>query len=179
MTMLYKLANGQVKDEHYGLLLARLAQLPESVMDRAALVSETLTKQRELAKKRSHMYNMARRRRAVLRLVESLKEARDGRMEEGALKSWLARLQREFVARMETLGGEEGESQIEEGDAMSIDGEDEQTKDGDADEDTTVGGTEETGDRDEEREWETLRDETESDEDGVLDEDDCLNFAEI
>lgn len=170
--MLYKLADGRVKDENYGLLLARLAQLPESVVNRATVVSETLTKQRELAKMKSQMYNMVRRRRAVLRLVESLKEARDGRMDEAVLKSWLARLQREFVARMEVLGIEEGEEEGEqagEADAMLIDDEDEDGDEQMVDEHTTTkANTEENGSTAGEQEWEELFDGIEGDEDALL-----------
>jgi len=145
MTMLYKLANGRVKDENYGLTLARFAQLPQSVVSRAKIVSEALVNQRELAKQNSKKYNMVRSGRVILRFTEHLKEARDGRMENTALKRWLITLRTPFVARLEALGiGDEGvedESRTERGDTMST-----ATA-------TATDSNEGNGDWDEELEW--------------------------
>ncbi|CAZ85019.1 unnamed protein product [Tuber melanosporum] len=88
MTMLYKVTDGAVEDKNYGLTLARLVGLPQSVLDRAAAVSEVLVGR--------HEKNM-----------QTLIRARDGNMEEDALQPWLNRLQDEFVNRMAAWDAED------------------------------------------------------------------------
>jgi DNA mismatch repair protein MSH4 len=117
MTMLYKVKDGGVEDKNYGLTLARVVGLPRDVLERATLVSETLASRLEQNKRRPEAYNLSRRRRTVLELKEMLLEARDGTMEEGALKSWIAKVQEQFVARMTASTPEDcegvGEGQLE------------------------------------------------------------------
>ncbi|KAG0643376.1 muts domain V-domain-containing protein [Tuber brumale] len=107
MTMLYKVTDGAVEDKNYGLTLARLVGLPQSVLDRAAAVSEVLVGRLERNKRKSEATNLARRRNLVLTLKETLIRARDGNMEEGALQPWLSRLQDEFVNRMAAWDAED------------------------------------------------------------------------
>jgi DNA mismatch repair protein MSH4 len=102
------------------LALARVVGLPPDVLDRATFVSKTLSGKLEQNKRKSAAYNLSRRRRLVLKLKETLLQARDGMMEERALRSWLCKLQDEFVAQMtavpvdaEEEGGEEEEGEDE------------------------------------------------------------------
>jgi len=107
MTMLYKVTDGAVEDKNYGLTLARLVGLPQSVLDRAAAVSEVLVGRHEKNMRKSKATNLARRRNLVLTLKETLIRARDGNMEEDALQPWLNRLQDEFVNRMAAWDAED------------------------------------------------------------------------
>ncbi|KAA8909324.1 muts domain V-domain-containing protein [Sphaerosporella brunnea] len=111
MTMLYKIADGSVQDEHYGLILARLVQLPQGILDRATQVSAALTRRRDTSKKNSEAYQIARRRNLVLKLLETLVQARDGRLDDAALRSWLLRVQEDFVERMALIAEAETESE--------------------------------------------------------------------
>jgi len=99
MTMLYKIGQGYVKEEHYGLALARVVDLPPKVLEVAETVSKALDAQAAAKKKSSKAFALARRRKLVLGLKETLKQAESGPMEGKALLSWLRRLQDEFVRR--------------------------------------------------------------------------------
>jgi DNA mismatch repair protein MSH4 len=156
MTMLYKIADGSVKDDHYGLVLARVVQLPQSIIERATQVSMALTKRRDTAKKNSEAYRVARKRKLVMKLFETLVQARDGRLEDGALKSWLERVVEDFVERMGRLAGnadaEDGESDGGEDEEMVIEaGSEEQEEEGDDEnEDEEMEDDEEEDDEDDE-----------------------------
>ena len=103
MTMLYKVKQGFVKEEHYGLALARVVDLPPQVLEVAETVSKALEAQAEAKKKSSKAFALARRRKLVLGLQETLKQTESGPMEGKALLSWLRRLQDEFVRRMDQI----------------------------------------------------------------------------
>ncbi|KAF8543611.1 DNA mismatch repair protein Msh4 [Trichophaea hybrida] len=141
MTMLYKVADGSVKDQHYGLTLARLVHLPQQLLDRATLVSGTLARRQELAKKKSRAYHLAKRRNLVLRLMETLVQARDGRMQEDALKSWLTGVQEDFIENMAALqedannDEERRDDEDDEDEEMGEGSDDEDMMDGDGDDD--------------------------------------------
>ncbi|KAH8147392.1 uncharacterized protein LAJ45_08548 [Morchella importuna] len=113
MTMLYKVADGSVKDQYYGLALARIVGLPQDVLDKATLVSETLSRRLDKQKRKSKSFHLSRRRNLVLKLKETLIQARDGNMDDKMLQSWLTKVQDEFVTRMsrlsEDLADEESE----------------------------------------------------------------------
>jgi DNA mismatch repair protein MSH4 len=136
--MLYKVADGSSKDEHYGLILARVVQLPQTILDRATEVSIGLIKRRDIAKKNSEAYQVSRRRNLVMKLFETLILARDGLLDDEALKSWLLRVQEDFVERMAQLsdGTNEEDSNCS---ADSDIGEDEMVIDGESDEDEDEG----------------------------------------
>lgn len=97
MTMLYKVDKGVVKEENYGLALARVVDLPEEVLEVAGEVSSALTALVEIKKKSSKAFALAKRRKLVLSLREALMQAESSLMEEQALLSWLRKLQEEFV----------------------------------------------------------------------------------
>ena len=118
MTMLYKIGQGYVKEEHYGLALARVVDLPPKVLEVAETVSKALDAQAAAKKKSSKAFALARRRKLVLGLKEILKQAESGPMEGKALLSWLRRLQDEFVRRMDQIENDvESSDSEEEGDA--------------------------------------------------------------
>jgi DNA mismatch repair protein MSH4 len=154
MTMLYKIADGSVKDEHYGLVLARVVQLPQSIIERAMQVSMALTKRRDTAKKNSEAYRVARKRKLVMKLFETLVQARNGRLDDEALKSWLTRVMEDFVERMgqlsESVDGEDSE-ESEKGDEDEMEMEMESAS-VEQDEDEEMEDEEEDGDEEDEEE---------------------------
>ncbi len=122
MTMLYRIGGGFVKEEHYGLALARVVDLPPQILETAQKVSEVLDAQAAAKKKSSKAFALARRRKLVLGLKETLKQAESSPMEGKVLLNWLRRLQDEFVRRMdqiendvESSDSEGGGHEVEEG----------------------------------------------------------------
>ncbi|TQS37015.1 hypothetical protein Golomagni_02527 [Golovinomyces magnicellulatus] len=103
MTMLYKIEEGYMKEEHYGLALARVVDLPLQVLEVAENVSKALDAQTAAKKKSSRAFAVARRRKLVLGLIEALKQAENGSLTGKALMSWLKRLQDEFIHRIEEI----------------------------------------------------------------------------
>jgi len=114
MTMLYKIGEGYVKEQHYGLTLARVIDFPPGVLQVAEKVSKALDAQAAAKKKSSKAFALARRRKLVSGLKEALKQAESGPMEGNALLSWLRRLQKEFIRRMEQIENDVASSDSEE-----------------------------------------------------------------
>lgn len=114
MTMLYKIGEGYVKEQHYGLALARVVDLPPQVIEMAEKVSKALETQTAAKKQSSKAFALARRRKLVLGLKETLVQAESGPMEGKVLLSWLRRLQEEFVRRMEQIDNDVLSSDLEE-----------------------------------------------------------------
>ena len=124
MTMLYKVSEGPVRQEHYGLKMARIIPLPPRVYEVAEQVAQTLEDKAKRKKRLSPAVANERKRKLVLGLREHLQQARDGVMQGEVLAEWLRELQREFVNRMMVIDrdGEEAEMDIEEeedGDVIS------------------------------------------------------------
>ena len=107
MGMLYKIAQGSVTEDHYGIALAKVVGLPPKVLEVAEKVSAKLTKIKEGRKKTSNGVIQARKRKLVLGLREQLVQTKDGNMQGDVLRSWLKKLQDEFVIRMSKLEDEE------------------------------------------------------------------------
>ena len=113
MTMLYKIGGGVVEEEHYGLALARVLDLPPQVLEVAEKVSRAIEEQAAAKRKSSKALAFAKRRKLVLGLREQLVLARDSPMEGDVLLSWLRKLQDEFVQRMELIENEVGSDNSE------------------------------------------------------------------
>ncbi|EON65045.1 hypothetical protein W97_04280 [Coniosporium apollinis CBS 100218] len=124
MTMLYKIAEGAVAEEHYGLALARVVPLPAEVIETATEVARKLEKKVRRRRKTSRAVMNERRRKLVLSLKEHLVQAKNGALEGAVLAEWLAELQREFVVRMTAIDREAREAEAEESEdeEMEIDG---------------------------------------------------------
>ena len=103
MKMLYKVASGVVQEEHYGLALARVVNLPPEVLQVAERVSKKLTSNMEKRKQNSKTIALARRRKLILSLREQLIQAYEGNMNGKVLATWLQKLQDEFVNRMAAI----------------------------------------------------------------------------
>ena len=106
MLMLYKVASGYVQEEHYGIALAKVADLPPRVIEVAEEVSRALRASSEQKKKRCKSIVEARRKKLLLGLREQLRQAKEGNMQGEVLRSWLKKLQDEFVRRMSALDEE-------------------------------------------------------------------------
>jgi len=118
MTMLYKISSGAVQEQHYGIALAKVVDLPSDVIRVAEEVSMKLTANMERRKKNSKAILLARRRKLILGLREQLMQAREGNMQGKVLTTWMKKLQDEFVTRMAALeadvaAAEEKESEDE------------------------------------------------------------------
>lgn len=114
MTMLYKIGEGYVKEENYGLALAKVVDLPPQTLEVAERVSKALDAQAAAKKQSSKAFALARRRKLVLGLKETLKQAESGPMEGAVLLNWLRRLQEEFIRRMDQIENDVASSGNEE-----------------------------------------------------------------
>jgi DNA mismatch repair protein MSH4 len=103
MTMLYKIDEGYVQEEHYGLALARVVDLPPQVLEVAEKVTSAIEARAEARKNSSKTLAIAKRRKLILNLREQLKQAESSPMHGDVLLSWLRSLQHEFVLRMYSL----------------------------------------------------------------------------
>lgn len=110
VTMLYKIAEGAVKEEHYGIQLARAVPLPPEVIENAITVSQALESHTRQRKKTSTAVIHERRRGLLLRLKEHLLQAKTGSMDNAVLLGWLKDLQKEFVIRMTKIETEAEEA---------------------------------------------------------------------
>lgn len=122
MTMLYKVGSGPVQQENYGINLARAIGFPKRFLDLAQDVTDSLRRIAEARKQSSKSRKLARRRKLVLNLHETLQQAYDGDMDDGTLRSYLQRLQKEFINRMEDIesSGMQPEPDDEEQDSARI-----------------------------------------------------------
>lgn len=103
MIMLYKIAEGAVKEPHYGLALARVVPLPSGLLEHAAIVAQKLKNQVLNRKRTSAAVIHERRRKLILNLKEHLVQAQSGAMEGEVLAVWLKELRKEFVVRMSAI----------------------------------------------------------------------------
>ncbi|KAL8996679.1 MAG: hypothetical protein Q9169_003851 [Polycauliona sp. 2 TL-2023] len=103
MTMLYKITNGWVQETRYGIAMAKVAGLPDDIIQVAEEVSSTLARNAERQKKNSKSMALAKRRKLILGLREQLKQAQEGNLQGHVLGMWLSKLQDEFVRRMTSI----------------------------------------------------------------------------
>ena len=103
MTMLYKIAEGPVKDQFYGLALAKLVDLPPEVLDVAQDVSGKLNQIAQRRHSNCRALTIARKRNLILSLREQLLQSCNGTMEGEALRKWLTKLQNDFLLRMASI----------------------------------------------------------------------------
>ena len=132
ITMLYRLTDGVVAEEHYGLALAKVLPFPSDVLVNATAVANHLREQLERQKKASTAVIYARRRKLVLGLKEQLLQAHQGVMKGAVLSSWLKELQRDFVIRMWAINDEAREAGHGEGSEMGLGGSGSCNSDGDS-----------------------------------------------
>ncbi|KAJ8590908.1 hypothetical protein M405DRAFT_932507 [Rhizopogon salebrosus TDB-379] len=99
MTFQYKILDGVPENTgHYGLELARLADLPNDAIAEANRVSDIITERNARCEEESHINILTIRRRALLKLHAQLNQALYySSLPEEELVTYLARLQREFM----------------------------------------------------------------------------------
>lgn len=104
ITMLYKIEKGAIDDsEHYGINLARALGFPSTFIRKAEEVATSLRTRREANQQNSESKRLIARRRLILNLHVALKQASESGSDV-ALPGYLARLQEEFITRMEEVG---------------------------------------------------------------------------
>ncbi|KAK9773932.1 putative DNA mismatch repair protein-like protein MutS [Seiridium cardinale] len=103
MTMLYKISSGLVKEENYGISLARVVGFPDTFIHVAEAVSTALQRQTKQNKHNSRHQRLKHRRQLILNLYETFKQMDGGDMDDAALGSYLKKLQNEFALRMDTI----------------------------------------------------------------------------
>lgn len=120
MTMLYKVQDGHMQEQHYGLALARVLPFPPTVLATAQRVSSTLSEAARRHAAGSKSLSIARKRKLVLQLREQLRHAYQGMIEGEALYTWLQRLQEEFTMKMAAIDAEVNNSSAD----LGVDAED-------------------------------------------------------
>jgi len=116
MTMLYRVAEGIVPNENYGVAFARVFPFSPDVLKVAEDVCRALTKRALQRKKSSAAVRTQSKRKLLLSLREQLEQAMNGSTLEGEpLRAWLAELQKEFATRMKAVdeAAAEGASMME------------------------------------------------------------------
>ena len=100
MSMLYKVATGTAKERGYGIALARVLNFPEDILQDAERISKSLAEARQSKQETSECAKVQRRRKLMLNLQETLRHVVDSDMDDDAFRSFLVRLQAEFIAKM-------------------------------------------------------------------------------
>lgn len=106
MTMQYRIAEGPVPDRRYGITLAQLADLPSAVLVKAREVSDAMDKLAHRRHSSSRAVAIAQKRKLLLSLREQLILAREGTMDDSALRALLIKLQDDFALRMTAINQE-------------------------------------------------------------------------
>ncbi|KAI1299112.1 DNA mismatch repair protein Msh4 [Xylaria venustula] len=102
MTMLYKIKSGSVQEKSYGINLAKVMGFPESFIEVAQEVSQTLANSMEQQKDKSESRRLIRQRKLILNLFSMLKQLMESEMDDAAVGSYLRHLQDEFVLQMDS-----------------------------------------------------------------------------
>lgn len=114
MMMLYKVSAGYVREVHYGIAMAKVAALPQSVIETAEQVSGTITQMSERKNKTSATVLKNRQKKLNFGLAEQLTQQRGSNMQGEQLWTWCRALQKEFVRRTVALQTEARTLQEEE-----------------------------------------------------------------
>ncbi|RWA11285.1 hypothetical protein EKO27_g3814 [Xylaria grammica] len=101
MTMLYKIKSGPVQERSYGINLARAMGFPESFIEVAQGVSQTLADTMEGQKDASESRWLIRQRKMILNLTSILSQLIKSEMDDATMGSYLRHLQDEFVQKMD------------------------------------------------------------------------------
>ena len=107
MKMLFKISDGYEQEQFYGIILARVVDLPDDVTRVATEVSHALHERNEARKSNKACLSVARRRKLILSLREQLIQATNGVLDGEALIRWLKRLQNELIVRMAAIEAED------------------------------------------------------------------------
>ncbi|KAH9982043.1 hypothetical protein BGW80DRAFT_729 [Lactifluus volemus] len=102
MTFTYKIVSGPADGlEHYGLQLARLADLPKDVLIGAEKVAQHLSDESAQNDENSESAKVARRRKTVLKLRTTLTQALEhSRLPDRDFLGYLSALQEKFTKEL-------------------------------------------------------------------------------
>ncbi|KAI0307402.1 muts domain V-domain-containing protein [Multifurca ochricompacta] len=102
ITFTYKIMNGLADEmEHYGLQLARLADLPNDVLIEARKIARHLSDESTRKDENSNSSKVARRRKAVLKLQTTLSQVFEHtRLPDRELLAYLSSLQEKFATEL-------------------------------------------------------------------------------
>jgi hypothetical protein len=112
--MSYQLKDGIVENDHYGcfttickltvgIRLAKLTTLPETILTGAIYVSDALTARARQRSLTSNTHILGERRRMILQLHETLRQAAEGNMDDESMARWLRRVQNRFVEEFASI----------------------------------------------------------------------------
>lgn len=103
LTMLYTVASGVTdSSQRYGIHLAKAIGMPRTLIKRAEEVIDDLQRRRQQNSTSSGSQRLAQRRNLILGLHQALLQAKDVG-QSPALPGYLARLQEEFIVKMEDI----------------------------------------------------------------------------
>ncbi|KAK5624694.1 hypothetical protein RRF57_000410 [Xylaria bambusicola] len=111
ITMFYKIKSGSVQEKNYGISLAEAMGFPDSFIETAREVSQTLADSMERRKDVSDSRRLIRQRKAILNLHSMLNQLIESEMDDATMGSYLRHLQDEFVLQMDSTiheGGRKG-----------------------------------------------------------------------
>ncbi|KAL0767334.1 hypothetical protein CaCOL14_010184 [Colletotrichum acutatum] len=125
LTMMYKVESGKTEELRYGITLAKAMAFPKRFLEVAEEVAMSLHQRREQNKQSSQARKMLNRRKLILNLHEQLKQVRNSEMDDSSMRSYLIRLRKEFVLRMDAIenGGNQSSSTASEALGDEEDGE--------------------------------------------------------
>lgn len=106
VTMQYRIAEGAVPDHRYGLVLAQLVDIPAAVLNTAQSISDAMDKLARHKNNSSRAIAIAQKRKLLLSLREQLLLARNGTMDNTSLRTFLIKLQDQFVQHMASINKE-------------------------------------------------------------------------
>ena len=112
MKMLYRIAQGPVPEASYGITLAKVIGFPPLILARAERVSNGIRQDRENRRQDQTSLIHARKKKLFLGLEEHLIQVREGSLKGEALRSYLKRLQDEFVRRFSELEDEDRSTNV-------------------------------------------------------------------
>ena len=106
MRMQYKVSEGWEEQKFYGLALAQIIDLPEQVMEMAVAASKELNARNDTKQGSLKPLTIAKRRKLVVHMRETIKQAKYGELENTELLLRMQSLQREFLVRMAAIDAE-------------------------------------------------------------------------
>ena len=114
MKMLYRIAQGPVQEEKYGITLAKVVGIPAGILTEAESVSKNMRQIRENRRKDTTTSIQTRKKKLFWGLEEHLVQVKEGSLRGEQLQQYLKKLQYEFVVRFQELENEESRTGLSE-----------------------------------------------------------------
>ncbi|RDW64207.1 hypothetical protein BP5796_10709 [Coleophoma crateriformis] len=123
MAMTYRIREGVVREDPYGLALARVVDLPVQILEVAEEVSQSIRERTAARKCTRKTLALSKKRKLVLALSDTLSALRDGEMQGDALLVWVLMVRAQFVKNMDQIDREAESSDAEDDEDASAGGE--------------------------------------------------------